>query len=591
MFLHKIADAALVLLTLSCPLAAQTWIKNPANGHYYTLLSPNTWQQHESLAVVLGGHLATVRSKPEHDWIWSTFGSNGTRNLNIGLSDSAKEGSWVWTSGETSTYRPWCKGEPSNRQSEDWVHMKATGGCSGGWNDHDGTDKTFFGVAERKTAPPSSSATTWINESTKVPSARSYHAMVYDSARNEMLLFGGFNGGNLGDTWTRKAGVWTEQKPSQSPSARHGMAMVYDSARQRVVLFGGSSGGNMMNDTWEWNGSTWTNLTPSNSPATRHFHRMAYDSKRMRTVLFGGNKNGTFLNDTWEWNGTLWVQMSTGTTPVVRQDPGIAYDSRKGLVLMFGGLNSKGHLADSWTWDGVKWTPLITLGNFPSARRGSAMVFDASRNCVVLFGGYDGKYLFDTWEWDWQIWRQKAPLMSPSPRFDAAYAYDSAQKRVFLHGGDIGVSSFSNETWSYTTAARLTRFGEGCGGNPPVSLDAVQGSFPITGKTFQLATTNAPTTSSVAVMSLGVSKAFLGPFPLPLNLTTFGMPGCTLYNSYDLLWVYGMTNGAGVFSMPLPNNPKLLGKSLFVQAMVLASKSNAAGLLASNGGEMTIWNQ
>ena len=35
-------------------------IVNPANGHAYFLLAPNTWTSSESQAVALGGHLATI---------------------------------------------------------------------------------------------------------------------------------------------------------------------------------------------------------------------------------------------------------------------------------------------------------------------------------------------------------------------------------------------------------------------------------------------------------------------------------------------------------------------------------------------------
>ena len=82
--------------------------------------------------------------------------------------------------------------------------------------------------------------------------------------------------------------------------------MVYDSSRNRVVLFGGWDGTSDLNDTWEmtWNGSnvTWTqvNSGASNSPSVRGWHAMVYDSSRNRVVLFGGWGSNR-LNDTWEY--------------------------------------------------------------------------------------------------------------------------------------------------------------------------------------------------------------------------------------------------------------------------------------------------
>lgn len=41
----------------------------------------------------------------------------------------------------------------------------------------------------------------WISPSIHVPSERYGHAMAYDSVRGVSVLFGGFNGGYLGETW------------------------------------------------------------------------------------------------------------------------------------------------------------------------------------------------------------------------------------------------------------------------------------------------------------------------------------------------------------------------------------------------------
>src|SRR5216683_1014776 len=95
---------------------------------------------------------------------------------------------------------------------------------------------------------------------------------------------------------------WTRKSPQTSPSARDGHAMVYDSAHGQVVLFGGGT-----HDTWVWDGSNWTQKFPQNSPSARGSHAMAYDSAHGQVVLFGGAGNG-HLNDTWVWDGSNWTQ-------------------------------------------------------------------------------------------------------------------------------------------------------------------------------------------------------------------------------------------------------------------------------------------
>src|SRR5262245_26789082 len=69
-------------------------------------------------------------------------------------------------------------------------------------------------------------------------------------------------------------GSWTPLAPG--PRINH--AMVYDSVRGRVVLFGGIARDNTSEygDTWEWDGFRWERVA-TNGPAPRSKHAMAYD--------------------------------------------------------------------------------------------------------------------------------------------------------------------------------------------------------------------------------------------------------------------------------------------------------------------------
>jgi hypothetical protein len=93
-------------------------ITNSANGHWYYLLEANYWTNAEAQAVQLGGHLVTINDAAENAWVLNTFGNYGgvPRQLHIGLTDQGHEGVWVWTSGESATYRNWAPGEPNNGQ-------------------------------------------------------------------------------------------------------------------------------------------------------------------------------------------------------------------------------------------------------------------------------------------------------------------------------------------------------------------------------------------------------------------------------------------------------------------------------------------
>jgi len=131
---------------------------NPANGHTYYLLSNSDWTDAEAAAVAMGGHLATIRSLAENNWISDRWGTN--RELWIGLWDPvAGDGGgtqhaadFVWTSGETSAYRNWNTGEPNG---DDYGYMFGKGVVSGGpvWNDGQNLanaygEPPFYGVVE-----------------------------------------------------------------------------------------------------------------------------------------------------------------------------------------------------------------------------------------------------------------------------------------------------------------------------------------------------------------------------------------------------------------------------------------------------------
>src|SRR5262249_20345540 len=87
------------------------------NGHYYGLTnSAETWLAAEAEAVALGGHLASITSAAEQNFIVNTFlsGANSRAIEWLGLTDQAVEGTFVWSSGEPVTYTNFQAGEPNN---------------------------------------------------------------------------------------------------------------------------------------------------------------------------------------------------------------------------------------------------------------------------------------------------------------------------------------------------------------------------------------------------------------------------------------------------------------------------------------------
>ena len=86
---------------------------------------------------------------------------------------------------------------------------------------------------------------------------RMLHAMAFDSARGRTLLFSGaFSSGTTGtvrllDNLEWDGSNWIRRTTRSYPAARMGHAMAFDSARRQAVMFGGNGAG-PLGDTWEY---------------------------------------------------------------------------------------------------------------------------------------------------------------------------------------------------------------------------------------------------------------------------------------------------------------------------------------------------
>ncbi len=87
------------------------------NGHsYYVFLDPDmqTWGEAETYCESLGGHLATITSKEENDFVWQFMRDSKFYDAYFGLSDKNEEGKWEWVTGEQVEFTNWHEGEPNN---------------------------------------------------------------------------------------------------------------------------------------------------------------------------------------------------------------------------------------------------------------------------------------------------------------------------------------------------------------------------------------------------------------------------------------------------------------------------------------------
>lgn len=122
------------------PLSVPGATISPINGWRYLISAPQTWAAAEAQAVSMGGHLATIRSAAENQWLLSFLLTNSTAQRTwIGFTDAASEGSFVWTGGSSVVYTNWYSGEPNNNGNEDVAEMMCRVYTPGTWNDSPGT--------------------------------------------------------------------------------------------------------------------------------------------------------------------------------------------------------------------------------------------------------------------------------------------------------------------------------------------------------------------------------------------------------------------------------------------------------------------
>jgi hypothetical protein len=140
-------------------------VQDARTGHTYQLVwSPVviTWEEARQQAAAktwggMPGHLATITSRDEEDFLWSNFWNWSAHSLYIGASDAEREGVWKWVTGPEAgdvffedgrvadfAYANWFHGEPNNMKQ---------GGANGehvavwnwnghmGWNDVEGAGR------------------------------------------------------------------------------------------------------------------------------------------------------------------------------------------------------------------------------------------------------------------------------------------------------------------------------------------------------------------------------------------------------------------------------------------------------------------
>lgn len=274
------------------------------------------------------------------------------------------------------------------------------------------------------------------------PCLRNQPVITYHEQENSIFLFGGYcseTKTRLNDLWKFDGKTWTSISSNQAPTARSGHSMIYDKKRNRLLVFGGKSDdGDLMNDFWSWNENNWKKISDI-GPEPRQSHRMVYNSNNGDVFLFGGsNVDGKALNDTWVYRNEKWIELRSDNIPPARLQHTMSYDQKRDKIILFGGFRRTGNgkfvYGDTWEWSPHNgWQQRSNDINI--SRDHHAMVYDIENEKTVLFGGYNKKYLGDTWCWNGLKW-EKIAIEGPSARAGKpGFIFNSIDKTLILFGG------------------------------------------------------------------------------------------------------------------------------------------------------------
>ena len=144
-----------------------------------------------------------------------------------------------------------------------------------------------------------------------------------------------------------------------------------------------------------------------------------------------------------------WAQRHTSVSPAFREAPSMVYDPLRKQVILFGGFNNTGYLGDTWAFNGATWKKLPDVGPLgPDGRASSTMVFDQASRQLILFGGYNGSYLNDTWILDEKTstWTHARPAQSPTAVTGPMSFQDPVNGHAEVFGGFDG-RFYQATTW------------------------------------------------------------------------------------------------------------------------------------------------
>ncbi len=182
------------------------------NGHIYSVYDELLWYENaDTIAKQMGGHLATITSAEEQEFIFGLIADKTRDAYWIGGNDIQTEGTFVWKTGEKMSFTNWSDEEPNNAgQTENYMEILQN---SGKWNDNSNEVLTRGFILEIEPQTELSSGNLGNNSYTVFEGslnwteARTYCAMLgghlayINDAKEQKYIESLLNGGKSGAYW------------------------------------------------------------------------------------------------------------------------------------------------------------------------------------------------------------------------------------------------------------------------------------------------------------------------------------------------------------------------------------------------------
>ena len=293
-------------------------------------------------------------------------------------------------------------------------------------------------------------------------------------------------------------GSWT-----QVGTLAHEGDPVFLSGERRLLLFNGG----MTSTSWAFDLDTseWSEITSMPGAADPSLPADAEPPVASVGALVSVPDRGEVVATRIDDGATLiysvasddWSQVgATEEAFAGRYGMGTAFDSGSNLVLLFGGAHwgrtDEGNhvgLGDTWVFDveSSTWTQ-VTPAISPPPRIDPSFVYDSDADRVVMFGGHTelgGEVLGDTWTYDADAntWTEIESSLSPPPRSGHAAWFDPGVGSSFVFGGAGEWTSWPPLPWTALGGEELWRFDSGTG-NWTLSRSAPNPGYLLSGGAF-----------------------------------------------------------------------------------------------------------